>query len=157
MIPCNFSRQIAVQNSRWHQNSSRILRVTKKQMIINIYHIILCMYLAVQSGLAWCCHSKKRGLKISSWPMKHYSRFEVRLFINRQNMNFGFWKKKLVQIIAEYVHFESVLCMVAFRFTIASSRQLCKFFAHVHSYIFAFFPGKPYPCYCINMQFGSIQ
>ena len=35
----------------------------------------------------------------------HYSRFEVRLFIIRQSMNFGFWKKNLVQIIADYVNF----------------------------------------------------
>jgi hypothetical protein len=27
------------------------------------------------------------------------------LFTNRQNMNFGFWKKKSVQIIADYVYF----------------------------------------------------
>ena len=35
----------------------------------------------------------------------HYSRFEVRLFIIRQNMNFGFWNFFLVQIIADYVYF----------------------------------------------------
>ena len=35
----------------------------------------------------------------------HYSRFEVRLFIIRQNMNFGFWKFFLVQIVADYVYF----------------------------------------------------
>ena len=37
--------------------------------------------------------------------MDHYSRFEVCLFIIRQNMNFGFWQKILVQIIADYVYF----------------------------------------------------
>ena len=35
----------------------------------------------------------------------HYSRFEVHLFIIRQNMNFGFWNFFLVQIIADYVYF----------------------------------------------------
>ena len=34
----------------------------------------------------------------------HFSRFEVRLFINRQIMNFGFWNKNVVQIIADYVY-----------------------------------------------------
>ena len=35
----------------------------------------------------------------------HYSRFEVRLFIIRQNMNFGFRKKIWLQMIADYVYF----------------------------------------------------
>ena len=34
-----------------------------------------------------------------------YSCFEVCLFINRQNMNSGFWNFFLVQIIADYVYF----------------------------------------------------
>ena len=51
----------------------------------------------------------KRPFKIN-WPLAqpiqldHYSRFEVRLFIIRQSMNFGFWNF-LVQIIADYVNF----------------------------------------------------
>ena len=38
-------------------------------------------------------------------PEGHYSCFEVRLFIIRQSMNFGFWNFFLVQIIADYVNF----------------------------------------------------
>ena len=52
------------------------------------------------------------GSNVSGWPSGskngsnwHYSRFEVRLFIIRQSMNFGFWNFFLVQIIADYVNF----------------------------------------------------
>ena len=41
-------------------------------------------------------------------PASHYGRFGVRLFIIRQNMNSGFWKKILAQIVAEYMYFHMV-------------------------------------------------
>ena len=38
----------------------------------------------------------------------HYSWFDWHWSGNGQNMNFGFWKKKLAQIIADYVYFHMV-------------------------------------------------
>ena len=42
------------------------------------------------------------------FPHFHYGRFGVRLFIIRQNMNSGIWKKNLAQIVAEYMYFHMV-------------------------------------------------
>ena len=58
-------------------------------------------------GDSYCPFSSRSNfLSVEVWcGILHYSRFEVCLFINRQNMNFGFWNFFLVQIITDYVNF----------------------------------------------------
>ena len=56
--------------------------------------------------IEWVCVALL-GFKILP-HIYHYGRFGVRLFIIRQNMNSGFWKKNLAQIVAEYMYFHMV-------------------------------------------------
>jgi hypothetical protein len=48
--------------------------------------------------------SKREQTRLSNTKLGNFV-FEVRLFIIRQSMNFGFWNFFLVQIIADYVNF----------------------------------------------------
>ena len=53
----------------------------------------------------WSIEFKVGIIATLTW---HYSRFEVRLFINRQNMNFRFWKFLGARIIPTHVYFHIV-------------------------------------------------
>ena len=67
-------------------------------------YFLIWIWLAKYTGFS------ERSLKLpqittNCLRTNHYSHFEVRLFIIRQNMNFGFWKFFLVEIIVDYVYF----------------------------------------------------
>ena len=65
-------------------------------MLPNFWHLFINPILKILKFPFWVCWF---------FVHPHYSRFEVHLFIIRQNMNFGFWNFFLVQIVADYVYF----------------------------------------------------
>ena len=82
-------------------SSWKYLVKTRLHRIKNALHTDTCVYKKAKHEL--CVLAPKHAL--SNYYYYHYSCFGVRLSINRQNMNFGFWKFFWAQIIADYVYF----------------------------------------------------